>query len=76
MHFCWDELQIILISLPFLGMTWLWIRNSVGLLMGKKVPLINSCCEHNHAVSDLPIDAHKIGHLGEVPGTCVQERSK
>lgn len=74
MHFCWDELQVILFGLPFLGMILLWMRSTFNRL-SKKLSRESECC-HEHIVADLPINAHKIGHLGEVPGTCVKTQDK
>lgn len=41
-HFCWDEAQVLLMSMPFLGFGLMWIRSK---LPAKK------CCNHEHGAN-------------------------
>jgi hypothetical protein len=72
MHFCSDELMLILMAVPFVGGAWLWAHRLVERWLPSSRS--NHRCEYAHSEVK---DAHRmLGHLGETKSTCTIDRDQ
>ena len=49
MHFCWDEVQAILMALPYVDGVTFWVSHTWHRLWHRGSPKADGCCDgHDH----------------------------